>query len=110
MDKDSGGKRPSECFYKLACLYALSLVRSDIASILEPIQLALSPGGSEAVVHMLQAALDLHPDWIIISSDIKNAFNTRKRSHILSSLFQEAKLAPLWRLPIGPMDLLRHFL
>ena len=87
-----------ECFYKLACLYGLSFVRADIASILEPIQLALSPGGSESVVHMLQAALDMHPDWIVISSDIRNAFNTRKRAHILSSLFQEAKLAPLWRL------------
>ena len=58
--KDSGGKRPiamGECFYKLACLYGLSFVRADIASILEPIQLALSPGGSESVVHMLQAGI-----------------------------------------------------
>ena len=87
-----------ECFYKMACLYALSLVRADIPSILEPIQLALSPGGSESVVHLLQAAIDLHPEWIVISTDISNAFNSRKRSHILGALFQENKLAPLWRL------------
>jgi len=83
-----------EAFYKLACLYALSFVRSDIADILGP----LSPGGPEAAMHILQAAIDLHPDGVVISSDISNAFNTRKRAHILSALFREQKLAHLWRL------------
>lgn len=61
--------------YKLACLYALSLVRLEVPKILEPIQLALSPGGPEAVIHILQAAIDLHPDWVVISTDISNAFS-----------------------------------
>jgi hypothetical protein len=89
VDKDSGGKRPiamGEYFYKLASLYALSLVRDDIPSVLEPIQLALSPGGPEAAHHLLQAAIDLHPDWVIISTDISNAFNSRNRAQILSAI------------------------
>jgi hypothetical protein len=100
VDKESGGKRPiamGECFYKLACLYTLSLVRPDIPSILEPIQLALSPGGSEAAHHILQAAVDLHPDWVVISTDLANAFNTRNRAQILE-VYKEEKLSILWRL------------
>ena len=87
-----------ESFYKLACLYNLELVRDEIAPLLEPLQFALSPGGPESAVHVLQAALDLHPDWILISTDIKNAFNTRKRADILNILFNTPALAPLWRL------------
>ena len=101
VDKDSGGKRPiamGECFYKLACLYILSLVRPEIPAILEPIQLALSPGGSEAAHHILQAAVDLHPGWVVVSTDLTNAFNTRNRAQILESLYKEEKLSPLWRL------------
>jgi hypothetical protein len=99
--KPSGGTRPiamGEVFCKLAGLYCLSLVRLDIPAILEPIQFALSPGGSESAVHVLQAALELHPDWVVISADITNAFNCRKRSQILASLFNEPSLSPLYRL------------
>ena len=49
--KSSGGIRPiamGEAFYKLAGLYCLSLVRTDAPGIFEPIQYALSPGGSES--------------------------------------------------------------
>jgi hypothetical protein len=37
-----------ESFYKLASLYSLSLVRLEIPPLLEPIQFALSSGGSES--------------------------------------------------------------
>ena len=68
IKKSSGGTRPiamGETFYKLAGLYCVSLIPlKDIRAILEPIQFALSPGGSETAVHILNAALDLHPDWV----------------------------------------------
>ena len=99
--KPKGGTRPiamGEAFYKLAGLYSLSLVRSDIPSIMEPIQFALSSGGSESALHILQSAIDAHPDWVVISADITNAFNSRKRSDILASLFNEPSLSPLFRL------------
>jgi hypothetical protein len=99
--KPKGGTRPiamGETFYKLAGLYSLSLVRSDIPAIMEPIQFALSSGGSESALHILQAAIDAHPDWVVISADLSNAFNSRKRSQILASLFNEPTLSPLYRL------------
>ena len=65
---------------------------------MEPIQFALSSGGSESALHILQAAIDSHPDWVVISGDITNAFNSRKRCQILESLFNEPTLSPLFRL------------
>lgn len=99
--KPSGGCRPiamGEVFYRVACLYALDLVRDPIRTVLGPIQFGLSPGGAASALHVLQSALDLHPDWIIISTDIANAFNSRSRPDILSSLFNSPDLAPLFRL------------
>lgn len=87
-----------EAFYKLACLYALDLVRDRIGPALGPIQFAFSSGGPESALHILQGAIELHPDWVIISTDITNAFNTRSRPDILSSLFDSPTLSPLFRL------------
>ena len=99
--KSNGGLRPiamGEAFYKLSCLYMLSVVRKDIPGALGPMQFALSPGGSESAVLVLQAAMDSNPDWVLISTDLSNAFNTRSRPQILDSLFVTQSLAPLWRL------------
>src|SRR5690349_13902539 len=99
--KSSGGFRPiamGEAFYKLACLYTLNLVRLQIPDALGPLQFAFAPGGSETALHVLQAALDLHPDWVVISSDLSNAFNTCSRSHTLTTLFDTPALSPLFRL------------
>jgi hypothetical protein len=87
-----------EAFYKLSCLYMLSVVRKDIPGALGPMQFALSPGGSESAVLVLQAAMNSNPDWVLISTDLSNAFNTRSRPQILDSLFVTQSLAPLWRL------------
>ncbi len=87
-----------ETFYKLACLYALNLVRKQIREALGPLQFAFSPGGPESALHILQSAIEVHPDWVIISTDISNAFNTRSRPDILTSLFNVPSLSPLFRL------------
>ena len=83
--KSNGGLRPiamGEAFYKLSCLYMLSVVRKDIPGALGPMQFALSPGGSESAVLVLQAAMDSNPDWVLISTDLSNAFNTRSLPQI----------------------------
>ena len=101
VKKPSGSPRPiamGEAFYKLACLYALSLVRDEVRPALGPIQFGVSPGGSESALHVLQSAVELHPDWVIISTDISNAFNSRSRPDILESLFATPSLSPLFRL------------
>jgi len=61
VGKPSGGSRPiamGEAFYKLSCLYALSLVGpTRTCKALGPIQFALSPGGPESALHMNRGKL-----------------------------------------------------
>ena len=112
--KDSGGFRPiaiGEVFYRLACHYVLHLVQSSVPALLEPIQLAQSPGGCERAVHFLQAALECKDaDSVILSVDFSNAFNTLRREFMLSRTFSVPQLSPLWRLAHwayrSPTDLL----
>ena len=62
VGKPSGGSRPiamGEAFYKLSCLYALSLVGpTRTCKALGPIQFAVSPGGPESALHVLQSLGD----------------------------------------------------
>ena len=72
--KASGGSRPiamGEAFYKLACLYALDLVYDRVRTALGPIQFAFSPGGPESALNILQSTIEVHPDWVIISTDLQ---------------------------------------
>ena len=51
--KSNGGLRPiamGEAFYKLSCLYMLSVVRKDIPGALGPMQFALSPESAVLVL------------------------------------------------------------
>jgi hypothetical protein len=101
--KGGGGIRPiaiSECFYKLATMYATSLIRDTLPSIFEPIQLGVGAvGGTERAVHILQAGLEtLGPDTVVLKCDLKNAFNECKRDFILNALFRHEQLRPLWRI------------
>ena len=103
MGKPDGGVRPiavSEVFYRLASTYALGLVRDVLPQIFEPIQLGVgSIGGSERAVHLLQHGLaTMGPDAVVLKCDFQNAFNERKREQILSALFKQDLLQPLWRL------------
>ena len=76
-----------EAFYKLAGLYALQQVRSDLAALVAPVQMAFARGGAESALQLVQAALDAKDDNIVVTVDIENAYNTRKRSQILAELF-----------------------
>jgi hypothetical protein len=101
-EKEAGGLRPiaiGEIFYRLACHYVLRMVRPVVSSILEPIQLAHSPGGSERALHILQAALEKESeDSALLSIDFAHAFNSLRRDILLSRTFSEVRLSPLWRL------------
>jgi len=87
-----------EPVYKLAGQYALYLVRQELAPLVEPIQLSLSPGGSERAVHVLQAAIETGGhDSIIVKTDFRNAFNTIKRATLLGEMFKAPSLSRIWR-------------
>jgi hypothetical protein len=88
-----------DAFYKLAGIYCLELASPNLSSVFTPIQFAFSPGGAGRAVHVLQAALEAGgPDTIVCKADFKNAFNSIRRSHLLSTLFNTPKLSPIWKL------------
>jgi hypothetical protein len=102
IPKEGGGVRPiaiGEAFYRLATMYGVGLVSSELPKIFEPIQLGVGArGGVSRALHMIQAKLEMGgPDTILLKCDIKNAFNERKREQILADLLKEEKLRPLWR-------------
>ena len=101
IPKPNGKFRPiamGETFYKLACLYALRLVRKETADALGPNQYAMRPGGSEVAVQTITNTLLLRPEWGVLSVDMRNAFNSRDRGQILGAVYTNDKLQLLWRL------------
>ena len=42
--------------------------------------------GSERLVHHIQLLLESNPGWVILKSDVKNAFNSISRSHMLKEV------------------------
>ena len=79
--KKDDGVRPiavSEIFLRAASALSLRLLPpGTLSRLLAPIQLGLgSVGGTEAVIHRVQALLELHPDHVLLSLDFANGFNS----------------------------------
>ena len=91
-----------ECFFKLAAYYVLDFNHDITSTLLQPLQLALSSGGSERAFLRAQSALELSPaPSIALTLDFSNAFNTLSRSIILSNLFSRSSLCLLAHLLLG---------
>jgi hypothetical protein len=41
------------------------------------------PGGSELLIHHVNLLLESHPDWVVLKTDIRNAFNSVERAYLL---------------------------
>ena len=51
---------------------------------LAPVQVSCGvPGGVSTVIHGMRTLLEVHPDWVIIRIDLRNAFNTVSRAVML---------------------------
>ena len=101
--KKDGGVRPiavSEVFLRAATALSLRLVPSGTLShLLAPIQFGLgSIGGTEAVIHRVQALLEKQPDHVLLSLDFANGFNSMFRHVMLERLYALPELAPVWRI------------
>ena len=101
LPKGAEGVRPVTCeevFCKLAGLYGASCFNT--ASAFPAIQLGVGvSGGCERAVHSIRAATESYGDQsVLISTDIKNAYNTRSRATILEEAFKRAEASPIWRM------------
>ncbi|KAK3280737.1 hypothetical protein CYMTET_11433 [Cymbomonas tetramitiformis] len=51
-------------------------------------------GGADLGVHVVQAALDQHPEWVCVKADAKNAFNAVHREAVFEAI--ERDFPELW--------------
>ena len=87
-----------ETLYRLAAHYAIGQI-GNLSDLFPRIQLGLHKAGTEKYIHRLQAFLEKQQeDCTIMSLDIKNAFNTRSRVKMATTLFNEQKTHPIWRI------------
>ncbi|KAL2643274.1 hypothetical protein R1flu_010861 [Riccia fluitans] len=102
LEKYSGGVRLIAVGETLFCLVTRSIslqFRDAFAAHFEPWQFAVATRcGCETIVHGLQVTFDLHPDWLVLQIDIRNAFNTISRE----AIFRELRSAPGTLDPLFP--------
>ena len=103
LEKPNGGIRPigiGNTFVRLAKIYAVKMSACDLKSMFPSIQLgAGQKGGCERVLHALQAFHKHAPvSSVICSTDIKNAFNTRRRRDMWDALVAQPSCEPLLRM------------
>ena len=100
----AAGVRPiavGELFTRVSCVFAMSGV--NLASVFDDgIQLGQGiRSGVEKAVLRVQALLDHHTiraDTVVISTDVRNAFNSVHRSRVMSALRSHSSTAHLCRL------------
>ncbi|KAL2635415.1 hypothetical protein R1flu_006894 [Riccia fluitans] len=93
LEKPSGGVRPiavGEVLYRLVARTLGFQFREALADHFSPLQFGVATrGGCETIIHGLCATLDLHPDWVVLQVDIRNAFNIVSRE----AFFRELRAA-----------------
>ena len=86
----SEGVRPvaiGEVWTRMASRAIMGHLRDEFHELLLPYQMGVAvPGGSEAVVLGIRAALEANPDWTLVAVDISNAFNSISRCAIFEAL------------------------
>ena len=97
------GMRPIavlEAFYRLACLFALRLCNVSDAFRESAIQFGVArPGGSERAFHRIQSQLEFgNEHTVALSTDIENAFNSRRRAAIARSVYSDERFKCMYRL------------
>ena len=81
----------SESWYRFAGFCALRTYGCGTGAGLAPLQAGVStPGGTETVAHALASALAEHPETVVISVDMANAFNSVHRAAMFAAVQQSA--------------------
>ena len=83
-------------FPRVASKLSLQLLPSSaISGLLAPLQLGIgASAGVEAIIHRVQALLELHPDHV----HFVNGFNSMFRHVMLERLYALPELSSLWRI------------
>ena len=99
IDKDDGGVRPIGILNALATLanaVMLRMIEEGVTKACMPNLGYGVPGASEALPRMVEKAL-LNPDWIAVSLDVENAFNSIEHDVLLKAVIKAAEDDPSLR-------------
>ena len=92
IPKPNGDVRPiaiGECIRRLTARALCVQMKAHFADFFCPIQHGVSTeNGSELIAHHIELALENNPEWIVLKSDVKNAFNSVSRQHLLQEIQQ----------------------
>jgi hypothetical protein len=90
LAKPKGGYRPismGETLRRITGKAAIHQLSDPIREQLEPLQWGVgSSRGCVTIIHTLRDYLSLHPDHVLLKSDVRNAFNCQSRSAFLRSI------------------------
>jgi hypothetical protein len=86
-------------FLRLASQYAVELVRPHVSDIFKGLQYGVkAEGGAARAALLVRLLLDEGSDTQMLALDAINAFNSISRAHCLTKLFEQKKLAPIFKL------------
>ena len=90
LPKSSGDVRPiaiGEVFQQITAKTICSQYKDSLSKFFAPLQHGITTdGGANLLVHHVQLLLDSRKDWVVMKTDAKNAFNSAKRSHLLTQV------------------------
>ena len=85
-----------ECLRRTIHSAVVSQYRNTLSSHLWPQQVAVGvPAGISLLVFGARALLELHPDWVIVKIDLRNAYNEISRAKIFERLCENPELRDL---------------
>ena len=97
-----------ECLRRTIHRAVIQSHKDALADHLMPQQVAVGvPSGSSLLAFGVRGLLELHPDWVVVKLDIRNAHNEVKRASILQRLLEAPSLrplAPLFAACYGPIS------
>ena len=90
LPKANGDVRPVAIVITMRRITASAIClqkKPALASFFVPIQHGVATeGGPELIIHHVQLLMEEHPDWVVVKSDISNAFNSVDRRHLLNEI------------------------
>ena len=90
LPKANGDVRPiaiGETWRRVTARAICFQKRKEFADYFTPLQHGVSvEGGAELLVQQVQLLMEKHEDWILLKTDVKNAFNSVSRSHLLNQV------------------------
>lgn len=103
ISKPDGGIRPismGEIFLKIAGKYSIKKISKHMAEYFPPCQFGVGvKAGAEKIVHSIRHFLSkVDEENFLMSLDVKNAFNTISRKHVLEALYGKEQFSSIWKL------------